>query len=75
MRCVFTKSITAQAHVKLIFREEPGNGLQDWIDGQGSQQGKWLSNDMQVSVHVKRDVLWTQKRPNEDAKETYRASK
>jgi hypothetical protein len=57
MRCVFTKSITAQAHVKLIFREEPGNGLQDWIDGQGSQQGKWLSNDMQVSVHVKRDVL------------------
>ena len=38
-----------QQHVKLLFREEPGNGLPDWRDDNGVQQGKWLSNDYQLT--------------------------
>ncbi len=37
-----------QLHVKLLFREEPGLGIPHWVDNNFRQQGKWLSNDLQV---------------------------
>ena len=43
-----------QQHIKLIFREEPGNGMANWYSESGAQQGKWLSNDMQLTYAVRK---------------------
>jgi FkbM family methyltransferase len=43
-----------QKHIKLLFREEPGNGMPDWRDNDGIQQGKWLSNDMQLTYVLRK---------------------
>lgn len=41
-----------QQHIKLLFREEPGNGMPDWLSSSGAQQGRWLSNDMQLTYSL-----------------------
>ncbi len=43
-----------QEYVKLIFREEPGNGMPSWLDEDGVPQGKWLSNDMQLTYVLRK---------------------
>jgi hypothetical protein len=43
-----------QQHIKLLFREEPGNGMPNWYSPSGQQQGKWLSNDMQLSYALRK---------------------
>jgi hypothetical protein len=43
-----------QQHIKLLFREEPGNGLPNWYTPAGAQQGKWLSNDMQLTYAIRK---------------------
>lgn len=43
-----------QQHIKLLFREEPGNGMPNWYSPSGQQQGKWLSNDMQLTYAVRK---------------------
>ena len=43
-----------QQHVKLLFREEPGNGLRNWYNAAGEQQGKWLSIDLQLTYVIRK---------------------
>ncbi len=40
--------------MKLLFREEPGNGLPHWKDENGTQQGKWCSVDMQLTYALRK---------------------
>lgn len=54
-----------QQHLKLLFREEPGNGMRNWYEHvshppssssahSAKQQGKWLSNDIQLSYALRK---------------------